>query len=46
MNPAEGVSWTMINDTKTPIFTLAGVISNSQVKSILVKQKTVEKMQK
>lgn len=43
MNPAEGVSWTMINDTKTPIFTLAGIISNSQVKKILVKQKTVEK---
>lgn len=43
INPKEGVSWTMINDTKTPMASFAGVISNSKVKNILVKQKTVEK---
>ena len=33
----------MINDVKTPIFTLAGVITNDEITDVIVKQKTEEK---
>jgi hypothetical protein len=43
INPKEGVGWTMVNEAQTPIVIFAGVISNNQIKSIVVKQKTLEK---
>jgi hypothetical protein len=43
LNPIDGFSWTMINDVKTPIFTLAGVITNDEITDVIVKQKTEEK---
>ncbi len=43
LNPEDGCTWTMINDVKTPIFTVAGVITNNEITDVVVKQKTIEK---
>ncbi|MEK4628302.1 MAG: hypothetical protein ABS944_15030 [Solibacillus sp.] len=43
INPDDGFDWVMINDPKVPITLFGGIITNKQITTVLVKQKTIEK---
>lgn len=46
VNPKDGFDWTMNNAPDVPIVTFAGVITNDEIKVVIVKQKTLEKKAK
>ncbi|MEK4131171.1 hypothetical protein NYE67_16135 [Solibacillus sp. FSL W8-0474] len=43
INPEDGFDWVMINNPKIPITLFGGIITNEQITTVLVKQKTIEK---
>lgn len=43
INPADGFDWVMNHNPKIPIALFGGVITNEQITSVLVKQRTMEK---
>ena len=43
INPGDGFDWVMNNNPKIPITLFGGIITNEQITTVLVKQKTMEK---
>lgn len=43
INPDDGLDWVMINNPKVPVTLFGGIITNEQITTVLVKQKTIEK---
>lgn len=43
IDPDDGMDWVMINNPQVPLTLFGGVITNEQITSVLVKQKTIEK---
>jgi hypothetical protein len=41
--PADGLSWTMLNDTGIPRVVFGGVLTDDNITTVLIKQKTIEK---
>ncbi|MCG3089304.1 hypothetical protein [Sporosarcina cyprini] len=43
INPEDDFNWVMVNNPKIPIVLFGGIITNEQIVTVLVKQKTIEK---
>ncbi|WP_298472303.1 hypothetical protein [uncultured Psychrobacillus sp.] len=43
IDPGDGMDWVMFNNPKVPLTLVGGIITNDQITTVLVKQKTIEK---
>ncbi|RXT03934.1 hypothetical protein [Ammoniphilus sp. CFH 90114] len=46
LNPKDGFTWTMSNDPNIPIVTFAGIVTNDEIKKVMVRQETLSEQAK